>query len=176
VSNTDLYKHQWYVVAAIAKLRRSGYGLKLRLVGGGAGRARKLLDEAVRREDPDGAFVEVVDAVSHAEVPAELAKADLFVFASSCENMPNTLVEAMAASLPIACSSRGPMPEILRDAGTYFDPEDPDSIATAIERLLTDASLRSRLAHEAAVLSRQYSWERCAAETWSFVAEVASRR
>ena len=55
-----------------------------------------------------------------------LADANLFVFASSCENMPNTLVEAMAIGLPIACSDRGPMPEVLRDGGVYFDPEDCD--------------------------------------------------
>ena len=59
---------------------------------------------------------------------AVLKRAHLFVFASSCENMPNTLVEAMASGLPIACSDRGPMPEILRDGGTYFDPENEVTI------------------------------------------------
>ena len=35
--------------------------------------------------------------------------------------MPNTLVEAMASGLPIACSDRGPMPEVLGDGGVLFD-------------------------------------------------------
>jgi len=110
-------------------------------------------------------LVDVLGAVPHREIPAHLAQADLFIFASSCENMPNTLVEAMAAGMPIASSRRGPMPEILQDAGLYFDPEDPSSIAEAVARLAADANLRAELAHKAHALAGKYSWQRCARET-----------
>lgn len=86
--------------------------------------------------------------------------------------MPITLLEAMAAGLPIACSDRGPMPEILEDGGVYFDPELPDSIAAAVEQLITDPALRERVAQRAKQLSEQYSWSRCAEETWKFIAET----
>jgi glycosyltransferase involved in cell wall biosynthesis len=86
--------------------------------------------------------------------------------------MPNTLVEAMANELPIACSKCGPMPEILEAAGLYFDPEDPDSIAHAIEKLIVDKPLRDSLAKNAGMLSDQYTWTRCANETWNFVSQV----
>jgi glycosyltransferase involved in cell wall biosynthesis len=173
VSNVDMYKHQWHVVSAIAKLRAAGHNVVLSLVGGGEGRAMKRLQAALAANDPTGAFVQVIDAVAHEEIPQYLAGADLFIFASSCENMPNTLVEAMASGLPIACSNRGPMGEILQDAGTYFDPEDPDSIARAVEQLLLDVPQRESVAEKAWALSKQYSWARCARETWSFLAEVA---
>ena len=58
-----------------------------------------------------------------AALPEHLREAELFVFASSCENLPNILIEGMAAGLPIACSRRPPMPEVLGDAGESFDPE-----------------------------------------------------
>jgi glycosyltransferase involved in cell wall biosynthesis len=102
-----------------------------------------------------------------------LANADVFVFASSCENMPNTLVEAMAVGLPIACSNRGPMPEVLEDGGVYFDPEAPHSIADALERIITNADLRTQVATRAQQLSRQYSWSRCTSETFAFLADIA---
>lgn len=172
VSNTDLYKHQWHVVHAIANLRKAGHPVLLKLVGGGSGPAKVLLDEAIAKEDPEGRFVEVLDAVPHNEIPSHLEKADIFIFASSCENMPNTLVEAMASGLPIACSDRGPMPEILQDAGTYFNPEYPASIAKAIEKLILDDSFRQTVAQKAQVLSDQYSWVRCARETWEFLAKT----
>ena len=89
--------------------------------------------------------------------------------------MPVTLLEAMAAGLPIACSSRGPMPEVLEDGGVYFDSEDPDSIAAAIEDLITDPRKRTRLAARAKELSHQYSCPRCARETFSFIAQIAIR-
>lgn len=174
VSNADMYKHQWQVVRAIAILRRAGHNVRLTLIGGGSGPAKKLLDAAVASEDPSGDFVEIIDFVPHHEIPRHLAKADIFVFASSCENMPNTLVEAMANGLPIACSNRGPMPEILKDAGTYFDPEKPDSIADAIAKLLSDENLRRTMAAKGNSLSIQYSWSRCAAETWRFLVDIAA--
>ncbi len=116
-----------------------------------------------------------MDFVRHDEIPALLAKADLFIFASSCERFPVTLGEAMASGLPIACSDRGPMPEVLEDGGAYFDREDPDSIAAAIEDLINDPGKRTRLAARAKELSRQYSWSRCAHETFSFIAKIAKR-
>lgn len=173
VSNVDVYKHQWNVVHAIGQLRARGHPVRLQLVGGGSGPARELLDRAVSQCDPQGAFVEVIESLPHEEIAAHLAQADLFVFASSCENMPNTLVEAMASGLPIASSDRGPMPEVLGDAGTYFDPEDPAAIAAAVERLLTEPGLCSRLALRAHARSTQFAWGRCAAETWAFLRFVA---
>ena len=132
VSNSDVYKHQWHVVDAVAALRKAGHPLALRLVGGASGGAKERLAAAIAAADPKGEFVETTPTVPHEQVSAQLAKADIFVFASSCENMPNTLVEAMAAGLPIACSSRDPMPEVLNDGGVYFDPEDAVSIAAAL--------------------------------------------
>lgn len=172
VSNVDLYKHQWHVVTAIATLRREGYLVTLNLVGGGSGAARALLDAVVAREDPSGSFVKILDAIPHRDIPSQLATADLFIFASSCENMPNTLVEAMAAGLPIACSERGPMPEILRDAGAYFNPEDPASIVKAIKTIITNDAFRDIIARKAFDFSKEYSWQRCANETWLFLKEV----
>lgn len=173
VSNAAMYKHQWMVVRAIAALRKRGHNLKLTLAGGGAGRAKQLLDDEIAVSDPPGSFVELMGFVPPKELPQLLASADLFIFASSCESMPITLVEAMAVGLTIASSNRGPMPEVLADGGVYFDPEDADSIAAAVEEIITNEDLRLSIAKRAKMLSEQYSWARCAAETWDFVRAVA---
>jgi glycosyltransferase involved in cell wall biosynthesis len=169
VSNAELYKHQWVVVRAIGELRRRGHNVSLLLAGGGSGRAQRLLDEELARTDPQGDFIESMGFVRHEEIPVLLSKADLFIFASSCENMPNTLVEAMASGLPIACSDRGPMPEILEDGGVYFDPESSDSISAATECIILNREMRISIAKRAKELSEQYSWSRCADETWDFL-------
>lgn len=173
VSNAAMYKHQWNVVRAIGQIRRMGFNASLLLVGGGKGRAQELLDREISITDPAGEFVEQKAHVAHDEIPRFLAEADVFVFASSCENMPITLLEAMASGLPIASSNRGPMPEVLRDGGVYFDPENSDSITAAIESIITDAALKKRIASRAKELSAQYSWERCADETWKVLSECA---
>lgn len=175
VSDLAPYKHQPEVVRAVAMLRARGHRVHLTLVGRGGGGDLKRLQAALVREDPGGRAVRYAGPSAHAELPALLARTDLFVFASSCENMPNTLVEGMAAGLPIACADRGPMPEVLGDGGVYFDPEDPVSIAGALERLLRDPGGRQVLAERAMERAAQYSWERCARETWAYLEERAVR-
>jgi glycosyltransferase involved in cell wall biosynthesis len=175
VSNALPYKHQWHVVEAVARLRRRGYDLSLKLVGGGEGQAQQRLEAKIAETDPDHLFVEQHAFVPQFTLPRFLAEADLFIFASSCENMPNTLVEAMATGLPIACSNRGPMPEVLEDGGVYFDPEDPESIAESIADLVSHPDKGARLAARAKELAGQYSWARCARETFSFISQTAAR-
>ena len=69
--------------------------------------------------------------------------------------MPNTLIEAMAAGLPIVSSDRGPMPEILGDAGLYFNPESPDSIASALYEMASNTSMRLSLSRKSKLKSDQ---------------------
>jgi glycosyltransferase involved in cell wall biosynthesis len=87
--------------------------------------------------------------------------------------MPNILLETMAAGLPVACSNCGPMPEVLGDAGVYFDPENSQEIALAIKQYLLSPELREDNARKSFELSQQYSWANCAEQTMAFLAETA---
>jgi glycosyltransferase involved in cell wall biosynthesis len=176
VSNAAPYKHQWHVVEALVLLReRTGLDLHLRLVGGGHGPALERLRNSIAANDPRGQFVEQVSFIPNTKVISELTAADLFIFASSCENLPITLLEAMAAGLPIASSDRGPMPEVLGDAGFYFDPEQPETIAMALERLVLDQASRKHRAEAARERAAAYTWAKCASETWCLLASISKR-
>jgi glycosyltransferase involved in cell wall biosynthesis len=157
------------VVRAFALLRKRGYDVILDLVGGGTGPAVQILQDEIDTLDISDVFVRRYDFLPHDNLPALLAQSDLFVFASSCESMPVTLLEAMAVGLPIACSNCGPMPEILVDGGVYFDPKDAESVAKAIEEIILSESLRFTISERAKVLAQQYTWERCAKETLAFI-------
>jgi glycosyltransferase involved in cell wall biosynthesis len=132
----------------------------------------KLLKKSIDRFDPKNSFVTYHGAIPFKDMHKHYASADLGVFASSCENMPNILIETMAAGLPVACSMLGPMPEILRDFGCYFDPDEPDSIESAIESLLVSSTLRAGLAECSFARSTEFSWERCADSTFDFLHHV----
>jgi glycosyltransferase involved in cell wall biosynthesis len=175
VSNAEMYKYQWVVVKAIAALRQRGHSLSLTLIGGGKGPAQKLLEDSIAHLDPAGMFVKQFDFLPKDELPTHLAKADLFVFASGCETFGITLLEGMSVGLPIVCSNRSSLPETLQDGGVYFDPDDAESIAEAIEQVIQSPALRLAIAQRAKALSQQYSWKRCADETWAFVAETYLR-
>ncbi len=174
VSKVEPYKHQWHVVEAVAQLRKAGLPVVLDLIGGTeCPSSGKRLIKTMLREDPEGNFIHYLDHVPYSELPKYYHRSDAFIFASSCENLPNILLEAMASGLPIACSDRGPMPEVLRDAGTYFNPEQPEEIAEALHALTGSLELRQQCAAQAYEQARLYSWERCARETFSYLAEVA---
>ncbi len=173
VSTIDQYKHQWYVVEAVAALRQQGLPVVLDLVGPAYPPALQRLNETINRLDPGRAWVRYHGEIPFDDLHHRYAQADLGLFASSCENMPNILLETMASGLPIACSNRGPMPEVLGAGGIYFDPEQATEIVRALQRLIESPTLRTELAHLSYQRSQQYSWQRCADETFGFLSAVA---
>jgi len=172
VSIVDVYKHQWYVAEAVVRLRAAGFPVVLDLVGppgSGLGRLRATL----RRVDPNARFIFCRGSVPYEELHELYVAADISVFASSCETFGQILMEAMSAGLPVACSNRSAMPELLGDAGVYFDPEDAGSIAKAIQVLIESPEVRAAKAQAAFERVAGYTWRRCADATFGFLAEVA---
>jgi len=173
ISIIDFYKHQWCVVEATRILRNLGYPIVLELVGPAYKPALIKLKNLMLEVDPHGQWVSYKGEVPYQDLDQHYKNANLGIFASSCENMPNILLENMAAGLPIACSNRGPMPEVLGEAGLYFDPESPRDIARVIQTYLESSALRSEKANLSKLLSQQYSWELCANRTMKFIAKTA---
>jgi glycosyltransferase involved in cell wall biosynthesis len=173
VSIIDQYKHQWHVVLAVASMRKQGIPVVLDLVGPAYPPALARLNDTISQVDPTRRWVHYHGAIAFDSLHYKYAEADLGLFASSCENMPNILLETMASGLPIACSNRGPMREILGEAGKYFDPEQPDDIARALKVLIGSPQLRTELAEASYTRAQQYSWQRCADETFRFLVATA---
>ena len=73
--------------------------------------------------------------------------ATLMAVSSHTEGSPNVVLEAMAAGLPIAATAVGGIPEILKEGltGLMVPPRNPDAMASAILRILTDPEMRLRL-------------------------------
>lgn len=174
VSIVDAYKHQGNVARAIARARADGYPLAADFVGPGvepfARRFRKLIAEL----DPTNAFLRYRGPIAHEDLASIYRGAHAFIFASTCENLPNILLEAMASGLPIAASARGPMPDLVSDGALLFDPENLDRTQQVILKLAIDASLRRRLATTAYDRASAFTWKRCARETFAFLARCAA--
>lgn len=94
-------------------------------------------------------------------------QANLFLFPSRHEGMPNAVLEAMASGLPVIASRIAGSEELVMDGetGLLFPSESVDSLRAALKQLLTDASLRQRMG----VASRRrveeyYSWQSAAGQ------------
>ena len=88
-----------------------------------------------------------------------------FVFPSLYEGFGIPLVEAMGAGCPVLCSNRGPFPEIVGDAGIYFDPEDVDHMQSVMEKALFDDTLLGEKVKRGCERSSMFSWDRSARQT-----------
>jgi glycosyltransferase involved in cell wall biosynthesis len=172
VSSVDQYKHQWHLIEAVSFLRKQNIPVKLDLVGPAFPPALLRLNAAITKFDPKNTWVRYHGAVPYEELNNLYAQADLGVFASSCENMPIILLEKMASGLPIACSNRGPMSEVLGNGGLYFDPERPSEIMHSLLKYIESPELRSEKASNSIARCQQYSWSRCADETFTFLAKA----
>jgi glycosyltransferase involved in cell wall biosynthesis len=87
-------------------------------------------------------------------------QADVVVISSTSEGSPNVLFEAMAAGVPVVATRVGGIPEIVKDGDTAIlvEPSNPVALGRAIERVLVDPELASRVATRArALVQERYS-------------------
>jgi glycosyltransferase involved in cell wall biosynthesis len=100
--------------------------------------------------------------VSEEELEGLWALARVFVFPSLYEGFGLPVLEAMARSVPVACSNASSLPEVAGEAALLFDPLSEQEIAAAISRLLGDAALAERLRELGRERAGAFTWERTA--------------
>lgn len=177
VSPVDFYKHQWHVAEAIAHLYMSGLPVQLDMIGPiNQPKAMRRLQHTMNRLDPDGLFMRYLGPIPYDDLHKKYISSDACIFASSCETFAMTLLEGMAAGVPTACANRGPLPEVLGDAGWYFDPENPQDIASKLRHMIESTALRTEKASKAFERVQAFSWKRCCAETFQLLADVAHNK
>jgi len=103
--------------------------------------------------------------VSVADLEGLYAAAAAFVFPSLHEGFGLPVLEAMQRGLPVACSDRSSLPEVAGGAALLFDPDDTAGIQQALERVLGDEALRSRLASTGPTQAARFTWEATAQAT-----------
>jgi len=124
--------------------------------------------------DPSNEYIKYSGAVDYDSIHDIYSSSDIAIFASSCETFGMILTEAMAAGLPIACSNRSSMPELLGSSGVYFDPLDIDDMEKTLDTLIYSKDLRNKLSHSAYQQAKKFSWSRCSDDTFEFLEQVAN--
>ena len=101
-------------------------------------------------------------AVDDDEMVSILQGARLAVMPSLEEGFGLPVVEAAACGVPVICSNFTSLPEVLDEPAACFDPRDPDAIAHAIGRGLTDESYRQVLLTAGEWATQRWTWPRVA--------------
>lgn len=134
-----------------------GENTELRIAG--AGPRRAALEQQAERLGLAGR-VRFLGRVAHEDLPGLYAAADVFCLPSRNEGCPNVVLEALAAGCPVASTSVGHVPYLVRDGenGRTAPPEDAPALADALQALLADPLPRDTVRASVSGLT----WERAA--------------
>jgi glycosyltransferase involved in cell wall biosynthesis len=151
------------LIRAFERIRQSvDKGLQLVLVGKEDFRFETIRRQAVTL--PPGA-VRFLGPVPDEDLPGIYNLASLLAYPSLVEGFGMPVLEAMACGTPVVSSPRGALPEVGGDAVVWVEPEDEQSIASGIERALSDSEERSRLRRDGLERARGFRWEGTAKRT-----------
>jgi glycosyltransferase involved in cell wall biosynthesis len=132
------------------------------------------LREAVRRCGVESR-VNFTGFVPDEELASIYGRAYALVQPSLMEGFGLPPVEAMACGTPVLASRAGSLPEVIGDAGRFFEPTDVESMAGTLRGFLADPGGRESLARRALERSRQFTWSGAAKALLACFEEVCGR-
>jgi len=103
------------------------------------------------------------------------SNAQAYVFPSLMEGFGLPGLEAMGYGTPVVSSNATCLPEVYGQAAHYFNPEDTSDMAEAIDQVLSDDKIRTRLAKAGYKQIKKYSWKKQAQETHKVYMKVLEK-
>jgi glycosyltransferase involved in cell wall biosynthesis len=142
-----------YLLDALAALMSRGLDFRLEIFGEGDQRA--AIEERIAALKL-GDRVALKGAISHEKIPEVLAGSGIFVLAcvvlanQDRDGIPNTILEALASGVPVVSTDISGIPEAVHDgqSGLLAPERDAAALASALERMMSDAPLRQRCAQQ----------------------------
>lgn len=142
------------LLRAVAMLRDRGVAVELEIIGGGPFEGELLAEQSRLRLD---------DRVVHrgellpAAVREQLADADIFCLPSFSEGLPLSIMEAMAIGVPVVATGISGIPELAINGETALTvpPGNVQSLADALQLMITDDEMRTRLVEQASITVRR---------------------
>jgi glycosyltransferase involved in cell wall biosynthesis len=164
VSTLYGFKNHERLIEAFAILRAADHTRhRLRIIGGDADVSAAYL-RRVAEELGVADFVDLLGPVAHDSLASHYAGASLLVYPSEYETFGQPPLEAMALGCPVVAANSSALPEILGDSAEMVDPEDVESIAGGMAKVLDDRATRTALVERGYSRVRRFSWS-ASAET-----------
>jgi len=103
------------------------------------------------------------------DLPYLISGAEFFAFPSFYEGFGIPVLEAMACGTPVVCSDIPALREVAGGSVYFVDPYSPENMAEGLARVLDDEKLKDDLRMRGLRRVEQFSWEKCARETWEVI-------
>lgn len=109
-------------------------------------------------------LVKLVGFVNEEDLTKLYKNATAFISPSYYEGFGIPILEAMSFGIPVIASDRGSIPEVTANATLLVDPDDIESLAKAIKKIVTDEKLRKQMIEKGLIQARKFTWKKSAAE------------
>jgi glycosyltransferase involved in cell wall biosynthesis len=165
-------KNYGRLIESLARLRETHPDLGLVIVGG-----RGWLEDPIYAAlDAHGLRKAVVFTgfADDADLPALYSLARAVALPSLYEGFGLPVLEAMACGTPVVTSNVSSLPEVAGDAALLINPLDVDALTSALDRLLTDESLRGTLRERGFARAAAFTWERAAKQLLGVYSQMLS--
>ena len=130
---------------------------------------KKRLKQMFYRND-----VILTGRISTKDIRLIISSALAMTFVSHYEGFGIPILESMQCGVPVIASKITSIPEVAGDAVLYINPSKPETITSAMKKIITDTKLRENLIKKGFVQSRKFSWEKTAKAFWESIEKVLS--
>lgn len=160
VGTLEPRKNTSAVIEAYISLRKKmgGKGLPTLVIVGKVGWGDRM------REIPG---VQLLGYVKDNDLPALYSGAQVFVYPSFYEGFGLPVLEAMACRCPVVSSNRGSLSELINGSALSINPDESDTIAMAVSKVLSDKNLRGKLIKNGIRKALEFSWDNTARQVLS---------
>jgi glycosyltransferase involved in cell wall biosynthesis len=161
VGDRNTYKNFYNFLKAISPIFKKRKDLQLICAGGGPFKSSEI--QAINRAGINNRIFQ--KNVSGFELKSLYANAELFIFPSLYEGFGFPLIEAFANNCAVACSNTSSFIEVAGDAAVLFNPLIIDEITFAIDKILDDSSIKTKIIAEGRNQKNKFTNEKCASLT-----------
>lgn len=168
------HKGHRYFVESAAEILKAMPDVRFVIIG--EGKLRRDLESRIEKKGLSGKFFLAGHRTSAAQL---LAAFDVFVMPSVMEGLGTSLLDAMAAGVPVVAARAGGIPEVVEDleTGLLVKPGDARSLADAVKKILHDQNLARTLTRRARTkVAREFEVERMVEKTDSLYKTLLSGR
>jgi glycosyltransferase involved in cell wall biosynthesis len=144
---------------AFAKMRQLGYQGELRFAGGSHDHTYEQEVRALVRELHIESHVHFLGYIPRRDVQLMIRNSDAFLFSSTLEACPFTLLEALWQGASIVATTAKPMPEFCGDAALYVEPTDSDGFGEAAYRVVSSPELQALLRRKSRERAQRFRWQ-----------------
>jgi glycosyltransferase involved in cell wall biosynthesis len=143
------------LIETVDILRKQGHKIHFIIAGGGA--LEQSLKELVSQKKLDDC-IQMTGRIEPDEMPDLYRESDIYISATMQEGMSNSMLEAMASGLPIITTQCEGLEELIKNNGIIVDNAGAESLANAIDNVITNAVEFQKMAAAARTQAERFSW------------------